>query len=110
MKELFEVYTENKEVTREAFLKLKEEYGSYTMANWEQAARLIIQDDKGSNLLIELDFPTASDNTDGEVWLNAYEFDGNTEDYTADREVMCEIYKGDLTNIYDEMKQFAMKN
>lgn len=110
MKELFIVYTDNQETTREAFLKLKEEYSTYTMANWEQAARLVIQDDNGRNTLVELDFPTATEDTDGKVWLNAYEFKGDIKDYSADYEVMSEIYNGDFTNVYEDMKQFALRD
>ena len=108
MKELFDVYTDNKETTREAFLKLKEEYSTYDMTNWEQAARFVLQDDNGRNTLVELDFPTA-EIPEGDIWLNAYEFDGEIEDYTADQEVMCEVYNGDFTNVYKEMKEFAMR-
>lgn len=109
MKELFEVYTKNKEVTREAFLKLQEEYSRTSFANWEQGARLVLQDDNGENILVELDFPTNSDNSDGKVWLCAYEFDGELEDYAADREIKSDYYTGDFKCVYEDMKKFIVK-
>jgi len=109
MKELFEVYTENKETTKEAFLALKEEYSHCTAANWEQGARFVLQDDNGRNTLVELDFPTNTDVSDGQMWLCAYEFEGEMEDFSADIEAMSEIYNGDFSNVYEDMKTFAMR-
>jgi len=77
-----------------------------TFANYEQIARYVYQDDSCRNTLVECDIPTgAVDNNF--IFLTAYEYEGEFEDYSADSEVICEQFNGDWKSLEAFMRDMA---
>jgi hypothetical protein len=106
MKKLFEVYTDSGELDEQSVKKFIEETKLSTGFNFEQIARYIHQDDNGRNTLVECDVPTG-DVEDATIFITAYEYDGEFEDYMADREVMCEEFNGDWKSLEAFMRDMA---
>jgi hypothetical protein len=79
---------------------------SQTGFNFEQIARYVYQDENRRNTLVECDIPTA-DVEDDTIFLTAYEYDGEFENYSADREVICEDFNGDWKSLESFMRDMA---
>lgn len=62
---------------------ITETRNSTTGFNFEQIARYVYQDENGRNTLVECDIPTA-DVEDSTIFITAYEYDGEFEDYSID--------------------------
>lgn len=103
---IFEVYTENHEVSTLAFEKflegcLKED----AFDHFEQVARLVYQDpESGQNVLVELDVPTGPPDS---AYLCAYTYEGEFENYSAEYEVYCDNFEGKFEDIREIMLKIA---
>jgi hypothetical protein len=106
MKKLFEIYTESGKLDIESINKFIEETKKLKGFNFDQIARYIYQDENGRNTLVECDIPT-NEVEDNFIFISAYEYDGKFEDYSADREVMCEQFNGDWNSLESFMRDMA---
>ena len=107
MNKLFEVYTQSK--TTQDLPALYEIFcNNETGSNFEQGARLCIQKED-ENILIELDLPT-KDNADDEktIWLTAYVYHGNIEDYNCDDQIDTIDFNGNLIDVEKSMYDYAI--
>ena len=112
MKELLQIYTESKTLDNiEEIKKCVEDIQTKECGwNFEELARYCYQDDNGINTLVELQIPTKEGIESGMTGIEmvAYEYDGDIEDFMADREVMSKDFNGDWSAVIEQMKEMAM--
>jgi len=106
MKKLFEVYTESRELDIKSVKEFINESKQTKGVNFEQIARYIYQDENGRNTLVECDIPT-NECESNVIFITAYEYEGEFEDYSADEEVMCEEFNGDWNSLEAFMRDMA---
>lgn len=109
MKELFMVYTSTGDFSEKAVQEFIDNAKGLTGWNYDEIARYVYQDDNGRNILVECDVPTGEiDN--GYMFITAYEYSGEFEDYIAEEEIACEEFNGDWNNLETFMKDMAQSN
>lgn len=106
MKKLFEVYTNTGELDEESVKQFIEETKQVKDCNFEQIARYVYQDDNGKNILVECDIPTGNIK-DNYIFITAYEFEGELEDYQAEIEITSEEFNGDWNSLEAFMRDMA---
>lgn len=106
MKELFELYTKSQDERNiEEIEKEVSEIMNRNNYGFDQLARYAVKINDNTNILIELDIPETKEDTT--IFLTAYEYNGELEDYNCNNEIACIDFNGDWNNLKNEMIHFT---
>ena len=111
-KEIIEIYTKSGTFNNiaEIMRMIQTIRSKCTLTNFEEVARYARKAKNGKGILVELQVSTKAcrdNDCDDFIDITAYEFDGELEEYYADRELDCVPFNGNWKTAIEQMKQLA---